>query len=75
MKFRLILFIISFCFFIGLKSLHLQTVESAVDTESLSNTQAIDIIKILNLDELKPFQNSTQEAEVLKHKCKYIIGI
>jgi hypothetical protein len=49
-----------------------------IDPNNLSNTDSIDIIKILKLDTTKPLQNEFEEAEVLKHKSKimkYLIGI
>jgi hypothetical protein len=49
---------------------HLRAFERAVDQSTLSQAEAIDIIKILNLDTLRAIENSTdvEEAEVLKHK-------
>lgn len=68
MKFLLIFSV--FLLFYVFKCMNLQTFESAVDPNSISDTDGIDIIKILNLDSVKSSQDEieTEEAEVLKHK-------
>jgi hypothetical protein len=70
MKLNVLIFLLSISFCL---SLNLKTFESAVDPRSITNTDGIDIIKILNLDRIKSTQNyiETQEAEVLKHKSIY----
>jgi hypothetical protein len=66
MKTIILTFLFYYCY-----CLKVNTFDSALTAKTLSNTESIDILKILNLDEVKNNKTPNSEAEeeeVLKHK-------
>ena len=76
MKFKFLLYVILIVYLtVPIYSLNLQTFEGAVNLNSIGDTEGSDIIKILNLVELKrnPSSEDSEEYDILKHKSKYML--